>query len=233
MCSEGRALSNGERVSLILIGCGAAALALASGYLAARRGKAIGGAPEPVEDAPPALAPATPPEETDLGASLRLNDVVALASVADVGMHRERWLSGGLVLKEGGVTCAVIFSAHEGMTPRYVVSYAAPRDEILWSSAANAADTRDAAPPLEIGVEPPTTIEHRGAVLSRKRRLHVDVLRVGKDAPRVGSTGLFVEYGSSGRDALVLLASNGVLVEVFGQVLRRDEYDPMGSGASR
>ena len=217
-------------MSLILIGCGAAALALASGYLAARRGRAVSALPAPREAPPEATN--TQAVETDFGTSLRLHDVVALASVADVGAHRERWLSGGLVLKEGGVTCAVIFSAHEGLTPRYVVSYAAPRDEILWS--ASAMNTQGEQPlPIASGADPPSTIEHRGRVFSRKRRLHVDVLRVGKDAPRVGASGLFVEYGSSGREAITMLVSGTEVLEVFGQILRRDEYDPMGSGAPR
>lgn len=181
-------------------------------------------------EAPRLIAAVSAPEEIDFGASLRLHDVVALASVADVGAHRERWLSGGLVLREGGSTCAVIFSAHEGITPRFVVAYAPPRGEILWSHSI-ASD--DATAPLVFGAEPPTTIEHRGTVFSRKRRLHVDVARIGKDAPRFATAGLFVEYASSGREALVLLAAEGVVVEVFGQVLRREEYDPMGNGAPR
>lgn len=214
-------------MSLILIGAGAAAVALASGYLAARRARNVAERTPPKEDVPPAL-PAPAAEPTEFGTSLRLSDVVALVGVADVGAHRERWLSGGLVLREGTEVCAVVFTAHEGVTQRFVVSYPPPVDELLWSHSHD-----EVGPPIELGSEPPTTIEHRGAVFSRKRRLHVSITRVGRDAPRVGESGLFVEYRSSGKDALSLIVSGGTVVAAHGPILSRAEYDPMGSGTER
>jgi hypothetical protein len=205
---------------LLVAGC-TAALAVASGYLAARRARAVAG---PVDHPPaPAAPPEPPPPPTDLGVSLELGHVVTLKGGAEaLDTPRERWLEGGIVLAEEGTPLAVVYFAPEGAKQVAVVSYPRPDSDIVWGKVV----------PLELGPEPPTTIEVEGVVLSRVRRHSVSARRVGSSAPRVGERATCAVYASSGDLVLVAIVAETPL-SIFGRRLTAEEYESWGSGEER
>ena len=211
-------------MSLLLIAGCAAGLAAVSGFVAARRARVLVDGTKGAPEALPAPVATAAPEEEELGVSLKLGHVVALVGAGAVaGQSEERWLSGGLVLSEGDSVAAVIFSAPEGIAQGMVVAFPAPRSEILWLSPVE----------VELGSDLPTTIEHQGLVLQRKRRLGVSLRRVGRDAPSLGKQGVYAEYASTGAETLVALLGESGAIQLWGRRLTSAEYDPMGSGVSR
>jgi hypothetical protein len=208
-------------VSFLLVAGCTAALAVASGYLAARRARVVAG---PVAVPPrPAAPPDAPPPRTDLGVSLELGHVVTLRGVGQaLDAAPERWLEGGIVLAEEQVPLAVVFFAPEGGKQVAVVSYPPPDSDIVWGDIVE----------LELGSEPPTTLEVEGVVLSRVRRHFVSARRVGSSAPRVGDRVTCAVYESTGDLVLVAIVAEAPLC-VFGRRLSKDEYESWGSGEER
>jgi hypothetical protein len=204
---------------LIVAGC-TAALAVASGYLAARRARVVAG---PVEAPPAPAAPPEPPPKTDLGVSLELGHVVTLRGGGEaLDAAHERWLEGGIVLAEEGTPLAVVYFAPEGAKQVAVVSYPRPDSDIVWGELVQ----------LELGPEPPTTLEVHGVVLSRVRRHSVSTRRVGSSAPRVADRATCAVYASTGDLVLLAIVAETALC-VYGRRLTADEYESWGSGEER
>lgn len=224
-------------MSLILFGAIAAASAVGAGVAAALRQRRAAGK----EEASPVAPPPEPPRDETADAMqraavpFRLGDVVSVEADLDAGMtpaeapslvarrgQVERWLEGGCVAFDGGEVAAVLFVAPEGAAQRAVLAFAAPRREIGWLAPVA----------IEVGGEPPATLEIRGLAMRRRRRLAVRLARIGKGAPQVGDAGVWAEYEASGRSLALVLRADGCTLAWTGERYDPGEYERMGSGAS-
>lgn len=143
---------------------------------------------------------------------LGLGDVVSAEG-------EERWLAGAIVAKDTK-TIAALYIAPEGIGHRTVVVFPKPERTIQWL-----APTELISP-----AEPPATLEIEGLNMHRKARLPVLLDRLGQGTPHVGSNGILALYEAGGREAAVVLTSEGKVYAWFGRKLDEGEYDRMGGG---
>ena len=133
-----------------------------------------------------------------------------------------RWLEGALVLKEGAEVVGAVFVAPEGIRHEAVVAFAAPRRDIGWLTPVA----------LEVTGEPPTSLELGGIVMQRKRRLFVEIERLGRGAPVVRGGAVFAEYEATGRAMGIVLVLGASAVHAWhGARYEPAEYDHWGRGS--
>jgi hypothetical protein len=213
-------------LSFILFATCAAAVAAGAGLVAARRARR-----EPEDDEQTA-APRPPPPVVEppaiAGLPLAVGDVVSVevddpARAGGIGRaHSERWLEGALVLKEGAEVVGAVFVAPEGIRHEAVVAFAAPRRDIGWLTPVA----------LEVTGEPPTSLELGGIVMQRKRRLFVEIERLGRGAPVVRGGAVFAEYEATGRAMGIVLVLGASAVHAWhGARYEPAEYDHWGRGS--
>ena len=147
-----------------------------------------------------------------LSFGLGLGDVVSAEG-------EERWLAGAIVARDTKVVAAV-YIAPEGLGHRAVVVFPKPEQTIQWL-----APTEIASPQ-----EPPATLEIGGITMHRRARLPVYLDRLGQGTPSVGPSGVFAMYEAGGREAAVVITSEGKCLAWFGRRLEEGEYDRMGGG---
>jgi len=205
-------------VSFFLFAAFCAVAAAAAGVAVERRRDPDGRpGPEGPPDGDPAAGAAARVASPFEGAGLAmgLGDVVSADGA-------ERWLAGAIELREGDHLVAVLFFAPEGARLDVVCAFAAPRRDVLWLSPV----------PVEVGAEPPSSIELGGVVMNRRARLPVSARRHGQGAPDVGELATFAEYEASARAAGVVLRGPGVALAWSGRRLEPEELDRMGRGDS-
>ena len=200
-------------MSLTLIAI-TAAVAASLGYLASRR-RGASGTDKPV--LPPKIKNPWNAQKREVQASdplaslgLSLGDVVSAEG-------EERWLAGAIVARDTKLLAAV-FIAPEGLAHRAVVAFPSPDRGIQWLAPA------DVASPAE----PPATLEIEGIVMRRRARLPVHLERLGQGAPHVGPSGVLAMYEAGGREAAIVITSEGKCHAWFGCHLDEGEYDRMG-----
>lgn len=220
-------------MSLILFSICAAVGAASASLLAVRRRKTVPALPGN-QSGEPAAAGGTqdlPPREMKKLAGLQLNvgDVVAVeaddpgSTEAVLRKHQERWLTGAYGLFDGDTLLGAVLFAPEGLKQEAVAAFAAPRAEIGWLSPTE----------LEIGAEPPSSIEVGGIVMQRKRRMHVRIERVGRGTLPIATNGTFAEYEASGRVMAIVLRLHDGVRAWTGNRYERGEYERWGSGGTR
>lgn len=196
-------------MSFFLIAAVCAVAAAAAGVAVERKRGGRPAADSTPPDPPP--PPASPFAADGLGVDL--GDVVSVEGV-------ERWLSGALELRDGEHLVAALFVAPEGSRYDAVCAFAAPRREVLWLSPV----------PVQIGSEPPSSIELDGIVMQRRARVPVEVKRHGQGAPDVGQRAMFAEYEATARASGVVVHAPGSALAWAGRRLDPDEIDRMGKG---
>lgn len=200
-------------MSLTLIAI-TAAVAASLGYLASRKRGGDGAPPEEPKKPPPMTNKKgkTEPKVSDPLASLGLSlgDVVSAEG-------EERWLAGAILARDTNIVAAV-FIAPEGLAHRAVVAFPLPDRRIQWLAPAD----------VDSPAEPPATLEIGGMVMRRRARLPVNLDRLGQGAPNVGASGVFSVYEAGGREAAVVITSEGKSFAWFGRHLDEGEYDRMG-----
>ena len=203
----------------LLAACVVAALAASAGVVVATRAAAAGSRrasrPGVEGSGPTELRAVGPVEDPFVGLPIALGDVVSVGG-------EERWLAGGLVLREGGRVVAAVLTAPEGATVQAVAVFAPPERAVWWLVPVD----------LEAPPDPPATIELRGLALRRRRRLPVEVDRLGQGAPSVAEGALFATYEGGGRDVAVVIVAGGVAHAWVGQRRDEGEYDRLGAGGS-
>ncbi len=199
-------------MSFILIAAVCAAAAAAAGAFAGRRSSAAE-APG-TKKAPPPDAPPPRPFEND-SMALEIGDVVSMGG-------DERWLSGALSLRDGEHLVAALFFAPEGKRNDAVCAFCSPRREIFWLTPHA----------VEIGSEPPSSLELDGIVMRRRARVPVVVGRHGQDTPDVGEQAVFAEYEAGGGSVGVVLRTQSSALGWVGKRVDDGAYDRMGKGGS-
>mgnify|MGYP000873746867 CR=1 FL=1 len=207
-------------MSLIVLAGALALAAGAAGYVASRRERRPL-APSPSTDAPePRPASRAAPQLERL--PLRLGDVVSAEVEVNGRMaHEERWLRGGVVASEGGELVGVVYAAPEGAVLEAVAVFAEPERHILWMSPVE----------VELGPEPPATLEIGGVLMRRKLRRPVELERIGVGAPPCAAEALWVQYEGPAGAAAVILAQGQRRLAWSGSRLDEGRYDRMGGGA--
>ena len=195
-------------MSFLLLATVCAFAAAAAGVAVERRRGRGDGPPAP---APPPVVAVDPFART--GLSLGLGDVVSAEGT-------ERWLAGAIELRDGDHLVAVLFVAPEGAAHVAVCAFVAPRREIFWL----------APRPVEVGAEPPSSIDLGGLVMQRRARVPSATRVHGRGAPDVGPVATFAEYHAGSRDVGVVLRSEGATLAWVGRRLDPDEFDRMGKG---
>lgn len=212
-------------MSLILFATLAAIAAAGSGYFAARRATRRE-AEQDAKPLPPAPSAPDPASERLRELPLAVGDVVSVEAddpergAGTSKSHVERWLAGALVAIEDDVLIGAVFIAPEGAREEAVLAYPSPRREIGWLSPVA----------LEIGIEPPTSLEIGGVVMQRRRRLFVSIQRLGAGAPRLGERGIWAEYQATGRAVGLVIRGDHSTMAWSGTRFDAGEYDRMGSG---
>jgi hypothetical protein len=85
---------------------------------------------------------------------------------------------------------------------------------------------------LEIGREPPSSLEHARERFERTRRIPYRVDRIGTGAPDVGHDVILAEYRAATGDRLIVIAGGGQERAWRGRVLEEGSYDLL-PGSSR
>lgn len=198
-------------MSFILIAAVCAAAAAAAGAFAGRRSAAdaAGDKKAPPPDAPP------PRPFANESVALEVGDVVSVGG-------EERWLSGALSLRDGDDLIAALFVAPEGKRNDAVCAFSSPRREIFWLTPHA----------VEIGAEPPSSLELDGIVMRRRARVPVLVARYGQDTPAVGDQAVFAEYEAGGGAVGVVIRTADAAWGWAGKRIDDGAYDRMGKGGS-
>lgn len=198
-------------MSFIFLAAVCAAAAAAAGVLSGRRRAAGGAETEAAKAAPP---PPPPPRPF-------ANDAVAfdIGDVVSAG-GEERWLAGALSLRDGDYLVAALFFAPEGKRNDAICAFSSPRREILWLTPH----------PVEIGAEPPSSLELDGIVMRRRARVPVGVSRHAQDTPDVGEQAIFAEYEAGGGAVGVVLRSHHVALGWVGRRIDDGAFERMGKG---
>jgi hypothetical protein len=138
----------------------------------------------------------------------------------------EAWLAGALVFRER-LPMAALFVAPEAGTDRAIFVRPMPETSLLWL-----APTAEGS--LEIGREPPSSLEHAQERFERTRRIPYRVERLGTGAPDVGHDVILAEYRAATGDRLIVIAGAGQERAWRGRVLEEGTYDLLpGSSPSR
>lgn len=207
-------------MSLIVLAGALALAAGAAGYVASRRERRALAPSAPTEAIVPPRKVGVPPELERL--PLGLGDVVtAEVEVAGRMAHEERWLRGGIVASERGRLVGVVYAAPEGAALEAVAVLAPPERHILWMSPVE----------VELGPEPPSTLEIGGVLMRRKLRRPVELERIGVGAPPCAAEGAWVEYEGPAGAAALILAQGPRRLAWSGRRLDEGRYDRMGRGA--
>jgi hypothetical protein len=136
----------------------------------------------------------------------------------------EAWLAGALVFRER-LPMAALFVAPEAGTDRAIFVRPLPETSLLWLSPT-------AEGSLEIGREPPSSLEHARERFERTRRIPYRVDRIGTGAPDVGHDVILAEYRAATGDRLIVIAGGGQERAWRGRVLEEGSYDLL-PGSSR
>jgi hypothetical protein len=136
-------------------------------------------------------------------------------------VHAERWLRGGLVASERGQLVGVVYAAPEGAALEAVAVFAEPERHILWMSPID----------VELGAEPPSSLEIGGVLMQRRLRRPVELERIGVGAPPCAAEGLWVYYEGPAGAAAVIIAHGARRLAWSGQRLEEGRYDRMGPGS--
>ncbi|MCU0683554.1 MAG: hypothetical protein MUF34_15155 [Polyangiaceae bacterium] len=185
-------------MSLVLFTCltaGAAVAGWLSGRAARQRYE------RDLEREPELLAP--PPPKVFRDAPFAVGDAVTRSASEEVV------LEGAIGLVEDGVPVAVVFFGSGARQKRVLVTFPAPREEVLWLQEAT-----DPAPP-----EPPSSWDAGGKVLERSRRLPVTALRQGDVPADWGRHIVFAEYQNDQGDKGVVLQGKARRLALVGDAL--------------
>ena len=185
-------------MSLVLFTCltaGAAVAGWVSGR-AARQRYERGFDREPEQLAPP-------PPRVFREAPYAVGDAVTRSASEEVV------LEGALGLVEDGAPVAVVFFGSGAKQKRVLVTFPAPRDEVLW--------LRDANEPAP--AEPPSSWDTGGKVLERSRRLPVTALRQGDVPADWGRHLVFAEYQNDAGDRGLILQGKARKLALVGDAL--------------
>lgn len=156
---------------------------------------------------------AAPPKDAFASLPFSVGDVVVVDG-------EERWLSGGVLAKEGSAVVAALFFAPEGAATKAVAVFCAPRKEIYWLAPSRA----------DSPSEPPASIEIDGVPMTRRGRLPVSLSRHGQGAPTIGEAGIFAEYHGGADEVAVVLTSAGRAFAWSGRRVHEGAYDRLGPG---
>jgi hypothetical protein len=129
----------------------------------------------------------------------------------------EAWLAGALVFRER-LPMAALFVAPEAGTDRAIFVRPMPETSLLWL-----APTAEGS--LEIGREPPSSLEHAQERFERTRRIPYRVERIGTGAPDVGLDVILAEYRAATGDRLIVITGAGQERAWRGRVLEEGTYD--------
>jgi hypothetical protein len=163
-------------------------------------------------------ANATPAVDAFATFPCRLGDVV-------IGIGGdEAWLAGALVFYEESPAIA-LFIAPDAGGDRAVLARPRPTEELQWLKPV-------ASGAIDVGKEPPSTIEHAGERFERLRRLPLRAERHGTGAPDVGDDVILAEYKSLGGDRLVVVVGAAGPRVWQGTLLEPAMFEVLASGAS-
>jgi hypothetical protein len=110
---------------------------------------------------------------------------------------------------------------------RAVLARTRPADDLLWLKPIAGGGT------LDVGREPPSSLEQDGERFERVRRLPVRVERHGAGAPDVGVQAIFAEYKClAGARLVVVAGEDGAARAWSGPALEAGTYDVLASGSS-
>jgi hypothetical protein len=163
---------------------------------------------------------AVPPVKEDplLNFSCHLGDVVMRAG------GEEAWLAGAILFSEES-PAAVLFIAPDAGGDRALFLRPKPAEELAWLMPI-------AENELELGVEPPSSLEHKGDRFDRVRRLPFRAERLGTGAPDVGQEVVLAEYKSLPGERVLVIVGSGMARAWRGMLLEPGMYDVLASGKS-
>jgi hypothetical protein len=202
-------------LSLLLALAAAAALVASAsgGFFVASRRQAQRAKKEQDKGGGDKSEKAPPPKDAFASLPFSVGDVVVVDG-------EERWLSGGVLAKEGSAVVAALFFAPEGAATKAVAVFCPPRKEIYWLAPSRA----------DSPSEPPASIEIDGVPMTRRGRLPVSLTRHGQGAPTIGDAGIFAEYDGGADEVAVVLTSNGRAFAWSGRRVHEGSYDRLGHG---
>jgi hypothetical protein len=145
------------------------------------------------------------------GFPCQLGDVI-LASNGE-----EAWLAGALVLRER-MPMATLFIAPDAGGDRAVFARPLPDASLLWLGPI-------APGTLQIGREPPFSLEHERLRFERMRRIPYGVERIGTGAPDLGDEVIVAEYSAATGDRILVITGSAGERAWRGRVLEGGTYD--------
>lgn len=165
-------------------------------------------------------ASALPPSADERGPHGSVGPFVCgLGDVVVARDGREAWLAGVLIFSEEAPVAA-LFVAPDSGAEHVVYVRPLPSEEVLWL-----ARIEPDALGLEVGREPPSSLEHDRARYERQRRLPLRVSRFGTHAPSIGEESILSEYRASTGNALVIVTWDGGVLALHGRGLGPGMYD--------
>ncbi len=177
---------------------------------------------EPTDDegasAKRALVAAAPKEDPLLNFSCQLGDVVIRAG------GEEAWLAGAIVFSEE-MPAAVLFIAPDAGSDRALFLRPKPAEEMVWLMPIREGE-------IELGPEPPSSLEHEGERFERLRRLPFGAQRIGTGAPDVGAEVVVAEYKSLPGDRILVVVGSGMARAWRGMLLEPGMFDVLAVGKS-
>jgi hypothetical protein len=166
----------------------------------------------------PVLVATAPKEDPLLNFSCHLGDVVIRAG------GEEAWLAGAILFSEE-LPAAVLFIAPDAGGDRALFLRPKPAEEMAWLMPIAEGE-------LELGPEPPSSLEHKGERFDRVRRLPFGAQRLGTGAPDVGTEVVVAEYKSLPGERILVVVGSGMARAWRGMLLEPGMYDILASGKS-
>lgn len=160
--------------------------------------------------------PAKKAHPTLSGSPCQLGDVVLRAT------GEEAWLAGAIVFEEDALSSVLFCSPDKGGHSAVFVrsDSAAP---LLWLHPVDAGA-------LQVGREPPASLEWEGIRFERVRRLPLRARVIGTGAPTVGATAIVAEYRTPSTETLLILIGTERTIAYRGEVVSEGLYEVIASG---
>lgn len=167
---------------------------------------------------PIVIVPTPVKEDPLLNFSCHLGDVVIRAG------GEEAWLAGAILFSEER-PAAVLFIAPDAGGDRALFLRPKPAEELAWLMPIGENE-------LELGAEPPSSLEHKGERFDRVRRLPFGAERLGTGAPDVGEDVVVAEYKSLPGERMLVIVGSKTARAWRGMLLEPGMYDVLASGKS-
>ncbi len=167
---------------------------------------------------PIVIVPPLVKEDPLLNFSCQLGDVVIRAG------GEEAWLAGAILFSEER-PAAVLFIAPDSGGDRALFLRPKPAEELAWLMPIGDNE-------LDLGAEPPSSLEHKGERFDRVRRLPFGAERLGTGAPDVGADVVVAEYKSLPGERLLVIVGSKAARAWRGMLLEPGMYDVLASGKS-